>query len=282
MPIQSKAGQPYERRFDPPARRVAPNGTQPFSAYSAFFYYQAVFGPYYPVMSSPPSSVSFEVLLFGSDFPLLLRSTEYYPESTYSATTPRTQTPVGSFNFTSSLGWNGMAIRPAVPLILPGVSALPYQKIARGVTATNGVTTAGFPVTLSTRVHNLYADDTPQSPRASFILGLESVLNSGGAVGPSSNIVGSSGAGSANLPVILYEPHFTQEVVDNGYKIDATAYLPNEGQFATTLDVVGLWNSSYVPPLAAPSSALVGAAPLSAPMSEEEFLIATAGFSRKE
>lgn len=282
MPIQSKAGTPAPRQFDPKAKRVAPNGTQAFTTYSAFFYYQAVFGPYYAVLSSPPSSVSFDVLLFGSDFPLLLRSTEYYPDSTYTATLPRTQIPIRSLNFTSSLGWNGTAIRPAVPLILPSVSDVPYQQIARGVTATNGVSTAGFPVTISTREHNLYADDTPQSPRASFVLGLESVLSAGGVGGPSSNIVDILGTGSANLPIILYEPHFTQEIVDNGYKIDATTYLPNNGQFATTLDVVGLWNSSYVPPLAAPPAALVGAAPMSAPMTEEEFLAATAGFSRKE
>jgi hypothetical protein len=281
MPIQSKAGQPYQRRFDPPARRVAPNGTQPFSVYTAPLVWKASFDQetgYFPFLFAPLEIMDFQLLLFGSDYPLIVHGTQQYLDSTFNANGDPNAVEGLSFDATlgaGSFGWTS----PGVPNIIPS-TGIPagykrYQEIARGTTLTHGVTTAGFPVNMVALSHGLWEAGGDAAPRSQYTFTLETVLNSGGAVGPST-YVDSSETYQPYYPVILYEPDFTQQVVDDGYKIVAPIYTyPFNG--IATLDVVGLWNVDGYVPLLPGTQTGRSAAPLSL---REAALAATANFRR--
>ena len=288
MPIQSKAGQRYERRFDPPARRVAPNGTQPFSVYTAPIIYNANFGQdtaYYPLLTAPSDGMFFQLLLFGSDYPLIVHGTQQFGTDTYNANGDRNAVSELSFDATLGAGSTGFT-SSSVPDIIPSTGTPSghkrYQEIARGTTLTHGVTTAGFPVNTLCFTHGLWETASGDGgDRAPYTLTFEVVLNSGGAVGPST-YTNPDEVFTPYLPVILYEPDFTQAVVDNGYKIAANAVSPFIMGLPATLDVVGLWNvAGYVPPLAVGQGGLRRAAPLNdaPPISlREKALAATANF----
>jgi hypothetical protein len=290
MPIQSKAGQRYERRFDPPARRVAPNGTQPFSVYTAPVVYNADFGQgdtaYFPVLTAPDDGMYFQLLLFGSDYPLIVRGTQQYGTDTYNEIGTLNAVTELTFAVTLGAGSTGFT-SSSVPDIIPStfdtsINYKRYQEIARGTTLTHGVTTAGFPVNTLCLPHNLYETASGEAgDRAPYTLTFEVVLNSGGCVGPSTYI-NPDEVFTPYLPVILYEPDFTQQVVDDGYKITANVVSPSVPGLPATLDVVGLWNvSGYVPPLAVGQGGLRRAAPLSDAPSlslREKALAATANF----
>lgn len=295
MPIQSKAGTKYPRLFDPKGRRVAPNGTQPLSAYTAPLVYNATFGQdeaYYPLLTAPPDSLFFQLLLFGSDYPVIVRGTQIYGTDTYNANGDRNA--VSSLTFSSTLADYGFTTA-SIPQILPNTGGvptnfLPYQKIAKGPTLTHGVETAGFPVGMFCLGHDLWETASGDAAdRASFLFGLEVLLQSGSSLGPA-NYFDPNEVYEPYLPVILYEPDFTQAVVDNGYKIAANLVTPFVGGLPATLDVVGLWNvDGYVPPLAVPQGGLRQAAPFAAPLDDapavslrEAALAATANFRRQK
>ena len=248
MPIQSKAGTPYPRIFDPKGRRVEANGTQPFSAYSATFArYSSSPLNFTLGIQNPLENMDFQLLLFGSDYPTVVRGVQYYDIDTYSP--EGVINAVRELDFSAVLG-GGASTTPSIPQILPvtATDPLPYQKIARGTTLTNGVKTAGFPVTLHFSSHGLWETDSGDTgDRAGYAAVVEVLMQSGGFLGQTSFMNYSPDSIVALAPVILYEPDFTQEIVDSGYKI----VIPIDPMFPNAvfvLDVVGLWNvDGYVP-----------------------------------
>jgi hypothetical protein len=85
---------------------------------------------------------------------------------------------------------------------------------------------------------------------------IEAVMN-GAVISSSSPFleskVGSRLAGMTNLPVILWEPNLTQQIVDDGFQIEAFVDLPNLLQVGalSKLDVVGIWAARGYSPIPA-------------------------------
>lgn len=265
MSQKTLAGTPNVRYPDPLVKRVNPDGTQPYSSYYALVVWKEPgTNNYFPILSKTNGQLLMELLLFGSDYPAKISGAQFFANETYSST--GTINPISDLSFplypppfTGSMD--------GAPSIIP-VSAnpaytTPYKKILTGKTATNGLTVSGFPALTLLFSHNLWASGAGDAGDAADYGVVLDVVNNGAVVdGPGSYFPAVNFSPPvARVPVILYEPDFTQSIIDNGYIIE-NANLSLGIQ--STLDVVGLWgNSDYspYPPQGARNAAPMNAAP---------------------
>jgi hypothetical protein len=154
---------------------------------------------------------------------------------------------------------------PIAPDIVTSAVPVAYQQILRDVTLTNGLRVSGFPYVVNVSSHSLYATNSGGSDdRAGYGLALDVTLNSAGNAGPGSfneispPIIGPT---ACRVPVILWEPDFTQAVVDAGYQITGTTLFGLDA----ILDVVGLWASDQYSPVPLVGAKRSGAEPAPSP-----------------
>jgi hypothetical protein len=247
MPIQSKAGQPYERRFDPPARRVAPNGTQPQTVFNAPLAFIPQGIREFSVFLPNADDLYLDLLFFGSDYPIKVSGVQQY-EVVYDNGGVVIAIEGLSFAVNGNFPYGGAS--PVVPSIVTLGDPVKYQQILRGDTVTNGVRVQGFPYFFSTMRHALYDTDAGSTGDfAPFTLSLDVTLNSGGNVGPGDFIDFVNDRGSqptaARTPVILWEGNMTQAIVDDGYQIKDAIYAG----IPCPVEVVGLWASPIYSPV---------------------------------
>lgn len=245
MPTVNLAGTPNVRYPDPRIKRVAPNGTQPLSAYNAVCLYfdTSANGWLGDIVPETFGLRPVEFVLFGTDYPALVTATSYYGENVdglgnYFPTFNESNPVFGSLGVTR------------VPFLLPAAPAVGYKQIAAGITATSGLRVQGFPHRVNTVWHGIVQGDPPTQD-APFMLGLSVLMNA--AVVNSSTTFADADTLYPNMPVIIHERDLTQQIIDNGYVIpaqvvDLTAiYGALVGQINANLEVVGLWATTYEP-----------------------------------
>jgi hypothetical protein len=260
MPVQNTVGKPFPRAFDPVIARVQPNGTQPQTVYAPWVVF-ANQEDYEVFLPTPPDFLTLQVLFFGSDYPIKVTGTQQYGSDTYF--TDGTLNPVTdqSFPIATTAPFGGAV--PVVPDIVTSAVPVAYQQILRDVTLTNGLRVSGFPYVVNVPSHSLFNDDSGASgERAGFGLALDVTLNSACNAGPGSfnEVVFGESITAIRVPVILWEPDFTQAVVDASYTITTTLF-----GIDAILDVVGLWASDTYSPVPAVGAKLLGAEPAPAP-----------------
>ena len=246
MPTVNLAGTPNVRYPDPRIQRVAPNGTQPLSAYNAAcLYFDTNAGKWLGDIQVQFAAVRLvDVLLFGTDYPALVTATSYYGENVdglgnYFPTFNESNPVFGSLGVSK------------VPFLLPAAPAVGYKQIAAGITATSGLRAQGFPHRVNAVWHGVVQGD-PATQDAPFMLGL-SVLMNAAVVNSSTTFADVDTSLYPNMPVIIHERDLTQQIIDNGYVIpaqvvDLTAiYGALVGQISANLEVVGLWATTYEP-----------------------------------
>ena len=241
-----KAGTPFLRYTDPMIPQVNPRGLQPQSSFVApLAYATGQTDSYATQLPAPPDALIVSILLFGCDYPQRFAVTQFYGDTYLADGTP---TGINGFTF-------------AVPSELPfgsfGVSLLPdllatqtpaaakYQEKITGETDTEGVTVTGFPFATGLLAHDLWATgDGSTGDRAAYSVEVNMALDSGSTNGPApfAELNGETVLG--RQPVILWEPDFTQQIVDDGFKItDAVEFNGITQPFV--LNVVGIWSGVY-------------------------------------
>jgi hypothetical protein len=258
MPIVDLSGTRAVRYPDPTVPRVSPNGVQPYSAYTAFLVWRNPVSAVYQtdlLYHSPPSDDA-QMLLFGTDYPAIVSSFASFPTTTYSPAPP-VELAIKGLTFTEQFyGTDNL------DLISPSLAAanypptyqtgIRYKEIVTAATTTNSVTVNGFPVVGPLKGYDLY--DSSGVATASMYVQIEAVMN-GAVISSSSSFyetkVGPRLAGMTNLPVILWEPNLTQQIVDDGFQIEAFVDLPNPLQVGalSKLDVVGIWAARGYSPI---------------------------------
>lgn len=246
MPTVNLAGTPNVRYPDPRIKRVAPNGTQPLSAYNAVcLYYSAKDNKWLGDIQVALYEIRpVDVLLFGTDYPALVTATSYYGENVDG---------LGNYfpTFNESNPLFGSLSVSKVPFLLPEAPAVGYKQIADGFTSSSDLRVQGFPHRVNAVWHGVVRGDTPTQD-APFMLGL-SVLMNAAVVNSSTTFADADSGLYPNIPVIIHERDLTQQIIDNGYVIpaqvvDLTAiYGTLVGQINANLEVVGLWATTYVP-----------------------------------
>jgi hypothetical protein len=242
MPFLDLAGTPAVRFPDPKIKRIRPDGSQPYTAYQAPLVYAAQTDSYSPLLTAPPDFLAVELLLFGSDYPTKIGGVQQFEQQVYDET--GALFPLYDLAFPlppSPL----TALSDAILTVIPSLAFDPYKKIATGATTTNGVVVSGYPAVTFAPSRNIFATDTGSAgDRASFGVQLDVTLNGPVVDGPASYVPYATASTNFLVPVILWEPDLTQEIVDNGYLIENVLFGGN----AATLDVVGLWASGdYAP-----------------------------------
>jgi hypothetical protein len=244
MPTVNLSGTPNVRYPDPLIKRVAPNGTQPLSAYNAAcLYFDSKDSVWLGDIQVEFGGVRLvDVLLFGTDYPALVTATSYYGENVDG---------LGNYfpTFNESNPVFGSLGASKVPFLLPTAPAVGYKQIATGITATSGLRVQGFPHRINTVWHGVVRDDPPTQD-APFVLGL-SVLMNASVVNSSTTFVDADTGLYPNMPVIIHERDLTQQIIDNRYVIpaqivDLTA-ISYVSQINANLEVVGLWATDYLP-----------------------------------
>lgn len=260
MPVQNAAGKPFPRVVDPVAPVVYPNGTQAKSVYAPWVVFA---GPedYEVFLPTPPDFLTLQVLFFGSDYPIKVTGIQQYGADTYF--TDGTYNPVNyqSFPIATTAPFGGAV--PGVPDIVTSTVPVAYQQILRDTTITNGLRVSGFPYVVSVSSHSLFATSAGSGEdRAGYGLALDVTLNSGSNIGPGSfnEVVFGEPITAVRVPVILWEPDFTQAVVDASYTITTTL-----SGVDAILDVVGLWASDQYSPVPAVGAKLLSAEPAPSP-----------------
>jgi len=250
MSIVDLSGTRAVRYPDPPVPRVAPNGVQPYSAYAPIMVYFD--GGNYNEQIANTDQVAVkncELLLFGTDYPANVLLLQDYQPALYSAggaVLPLTSLSIPVEGRSTD---NIAAILPSVAPAVPSITH--YKQIVTGTTLTNGVRVSGFPMVAPVGGSLLYnsVDGNTGDPAlvSWFLYGL---LN--GAVISSSTlqiaVLDPAGVNAPNVPIILWEGNFTQQMADDGFKFTAALGLGN-GVF----DVVGLWGISGFTPAPPPS-----------------------------
>jgi hypothetical protein len=240
-----QSGDKFLRFTDANTPKVNPRGLQPQSSYIApLAYATGQTDAFATNLAAPPDALTVEILLFGCDYPQRFTATQYYGE---------TFTPAGDPSAIVNLSFTVPAI---VPLGLQGVSFLPdllatqipasakYQEKVTGATITEGVTLTGFPFITQLLAHNLWETlDGDTGDRAGYTAELNMALENNTTNGPAPFFEINGETVQARQPVILWEPDFTQQIVDDGFKINATDFNGNEIPFV--LDVVGIWSGIY-------------------------------------
>jgi hypothetical protein len=239
------SGNPFLRHNDPMPVQVNPRGLQPQSSYSALLAYASGQTDSFATnLAAPPDALTVEILLFGCDYPQRFTGTQYYSETYLPDGAP---TSIYGMTFTL----------PALPVGgLTGISALPdllatqvpaaskFQEKVTGETITEGVTLTGFPFLAQLLGHDLWADDTGSAgDRAGYTAELNMALENNTTNGPAAFLLLDGETVQARQPVILWEPDFTQQIVDDGFKINATQFNGYGAPFV--LDVVGIWSGIY-------------------------------------
>lgn len=242
MSYIDKAGTPFLRYTDPMIPQVNPRGLQPQSSYIApLAYATGEVRAYATPLAEPPDELNVEILLFGCDYPQRFNITQFYGKDVFDGsgtglipTYPSVTVP--SLLFDGTYGYSKL------PSLL--ASQVPehtrYQEKLTGITSTEQVTTTGFPFKTLLRAHNFWASPSGAAgPLAAYTAEVNMAMSSGSTSGPApfvdfdgTNIVG-------RQPVILWEPDFTQQVIDDGYKINCSTF--NDYGYTFVLDVVGIW-----------------------------------------
>ena len=285
MPTLNLAGTRNVRYPDPRIKRVAPDGTQEYSAYQALFVW------YWP---APPDDVpagyfsgltglsagsnTLAYLLFGSDYPAICNITSTYQDGGFFDDGTTNQFKNMTFNETAAFGIGGGS--NLCYLLQNGLSFIgqeAYKRILTGPTVTNGVTVSGFNQLLLLDTHGTYATDPTAGPelppQPDLSLRADVVLNSATVHSTSPYFGLQEGVDEfgqptvvpqiVRQPVILHEPDLTQKIVDDGYIID----VPSQLCGPTIFDVVGIWSIPGYSPVPAPPPAAAGARSFAAPSS---------------
>lgn len=294
------AGTPAIRYPDPLVPLVAPNGTQSISAYSAtFFYYDPrpddpALAGYVFILTGVPktkgesleSLFGFQTLLFGMDYPALVQTTSTYLGDAYTSDGNIYPIKLPTFD-ESALPILGNTIPNFTFLLQDGYTPIltktdTYKKIFTGKTITNSVQVSGFPLDQGYADHGLYAQFAPPAEPTTLsplVLTMNVLTNT--PVVSSVNTHTSIYINPADpipqikntIPIILWEPNLTQEIVDNDYIIEDTVTACGQ----STLQVVGIWNLSGYSPLYVPPASPMrigamadgdGAQPSAPPVSE--------------
>ena len=246
MPVQNTAGKPFPRAFDPVTPIVQPNGTQRQSVFAPWVVYAAQ-EEYNAFLPAPPDFLTLQVLFFGSDYPIKVTGIQQYNTDTYFVDGSLNPVTAQSFPIITTAPFGGAV--PIAPDIVTSAVPVAYQQILRDVTLTNGLRVSGFPYVVNVSSHSLFADNSGDAgDRAGYGLALDVTLNSAGNAGPGSfNEVGPpfDTVTAFRVPVILWEPDFTQAVVDAGYQITGTTLFGIDAILA----VVGLWASDQYSPV---------------------------------
>ena len=260
MSIVDLSGTRAVRYPDPPVPRVSPNGVQPYSAYAALLgYFDGAIVTDLIANTDQVAQENCELLLFGTDYPANVLLLQYYGTSLYSA--GGAVLPFDSLNIPVE-GRSTDNIAAILPSVAPAVPSIThYKQIVTGTTLTNGVRVSGFPVAVPVGGNGLYnSEDGNAGDPAEVSWALNGLLN--GAVISSSTLQASlldpAGVNFPNVPIILWEGNFTQQMVDDGFKFTAPLGGAN-GVF----DVVGLWGISGFTPAPPPPS--FGMARMAAP-----------------
>jgi hypothetical protein len=267
MPLLTLAGTPNIRFPDPLVKRVSPLGLQPQSAFSAaLFFYNAGSGIYDAVLASPPANFQLDLFLFGSDYPMIVGGTQTYLTSTFlSTSTAGTPVPnlITDITFPLLTILVASAAVPELPSVVNATAPVSYKEKLSGLTVTNNVSVVGFPRFNVVSSHSLYAQasgPTGGSPFASYSIDVLAIFNGAVLEGPTAYLDTSNL--EIRLPVILWEPSFTQKMADDGYTLTV------DGLGGTVIiDIVGLWASPQYSPSALPPVAMARSA--ASPPSEE-------------
>jgi hypothetical protein len=261
MPFLNLSGTPAPRRPDPPIRRVQPNGTQEFSSYQAWFCYYDVASAGYRfvlgfVESGSGDGLFTSVLLFGTDYPSIVSFFSQYETDTYDQF--GVLNLIRNLSFPESL-FPGLASFSGAPSFFsvfanPDETLTEYKEITPrvGVTITNNVEVQGFPYFAVTQNRGLWHSSEGQDgERAAFSLQANVTLN--GATTHSTSAFVDIAGQSIRIPVILYEPDFTQAIKDNQYilkdvPVYDTLFEDELSYIIADLDVVGIFTGAgYAP-----------------------------------
>ena len=268
MPTVNLAGTRNVRYPDPRIKRVAPDGTQEYSAYQALFvwYWADPPGPdplppgYFPFLAGLPGNYEqllLNVMLFGTDYPATVTVTSVYRDGGYFADGTANQFRNMTFNETAASIFAGMMNLPfLLQNRLSFVGTECYKRILTGPTVTNGVTVSGFTEALLFESHGLY--DAPVSTTQPVVELRVDVLLNCATVHSTTAYLGSKNVyvegdpvvvpEFLRIPVILYEPDLTQKIKDDGYIIDVSNQLCGP----TIYDVVGIWGIQDYSPVPVP------------------------------
>jgi hypothetical protein len=271
MPIQSKAGTAQPRRFDPVIPRVLPRGLQNTTGYSAalcFFDPDIVAGGIYSFQirgNSSRNSINYDFLLFGTDYVASSQVTYYY-QNVFSADS----TPVLPYSLSQTYNLNdgivGGLVNYSILFSDPlGTIGSGVDEILTGKTKTNNVSASGFSLLISTFQTELYTDEGDEF--VPFIASLNVSLNCASTKTDTAAIDVSSFDPMQvkfYIPIILWEPNFTQQIVDNNYIIETNGFRGYYGaaDVPTAFLVVGIFDSGEPPyPVVSPLRAPRGGAP---------------------
>jgi len=283
MPTVNLSGTPNVRFPDPRIKRVAPDGTQEYSAYQALFIWYWPTPPdglpagyYVGLTGMNAGGNDLWYLLFGSDYPAICNITSTYSFGGYFSDGTINQFKNMTFNETAASSLSGAS--NFCPLLQNGQSFIgqeAYKRILTGPTLTNGVTVSGFNQFTLMADHGLYSGAsggavTTTQPdltlRADVVLNSATVHSTSPYFGVQEGV---DAEGDPTIlpqifrqPVILWEPDLTQKIVDDGYTITVDSQLCGP----TVFDVVGIWSIGRYSPVPAPP-ALMGARSFAAPSS---------------
>ena len=289
MPIQSKAGTAQPRRFDPVIPRVLPRGLQNTTGYSAplvFFDPDIVEGGIYSCQirgNSSDITGNYALLLFGTDYVASSQATYYY-QNVYSEDATRVLPYTLSQTYNLNDGVAGFLVNYSPLFSDPiGTSGGTYQ-ILTGKTKTNNVSASGFSLAMSHFETDFRTDGG--SKLVPFIASMNVSLNCAStktdtaavellafpAIDPSQV--------KFYIPIILWEPNFTQQIVDNDYIIETMGFYGYYGQTNVpyAFRVVGIFDTIGEPPeppypVISPLRAPRGGAPAAPAASLPRFLI---------
>jgi hypothetical protein len=272
MPIQSKAGTAQPRRFDPVIPRVLPRGLQNTTGYSAalcFFDPDIVTGGIYSFQirgNSSRNAIDYNFLLFGTDYVASSQVTYYY-QNVFSAGA----TPVLPYSLSQTYNLNDGIVGGLVnysPLFSDPVGTIGsgVDEILTGKTKTNNVSASGFSLLTSHFQTELYTDEGDEF--VPFIASMNVSLNCASTKTDTAAIdVKSFDPPQLKfyIPIILWEPNFTQQIVDNNYIIETNGFRGYYGAATvpTAFLVVGIFDSGEPPyPVVSPLRAPRGGAPV--------------------
>jgi hypothetical protein len=243
-----KAGTPYLRYTDPMIPQVNPRGLQPQSSYIA----QLAYGTgqtdsYGTFLAAPPEELVVKILLFGCDYPQRFTATQYYAYDTFSGAGAANTIPQLSFTRPARVPDGIYGTSDTSYLLASQTPAqTKYQEKVTGETITEGVTLTGFPFQGIFGTRELYAtSEGDLGDYASYSVEVNMALDSGSTNGPAPFLDNDGPTSIARQPVILWEPDLTQQIVDDGFKVNGVVNF-NGFPFPFVLDVVGIWAGVYL------------------------------------
>jgi hypothetical protein len=250
MSIVDLSGTRAVRYPDPPVPRVLPNGIQPYSAYTCLAVYYSS-GSYTPEIGNidQTGQSRFQMLLFGTDYPANVSATGFFLyDNLYAA--DGTQLPFLGLPIPAQAVAtdNISAIIPAVAPAVPSITH--YKQIVTGATLTNGVRISGFPMFAPVGGNQLYSTASgDEGDGASIAITVNALLNAAVIASASPYLaLYDPAAIFLQIPILLWEGDFTQQIVDDGFVLTAVPF----GGVTATLNVVGLWAIDGLTPFPPP------------------------------